>query len=214
RIIRSFMDIFQRNLTGIETYNLNGCDGDIYQLANWQAFGAGEAYCALLEGIIGIQWDIGGFRYVPCEIPGEMTLGNFKFRKGRWNISLKGEGAFTEKLLIDGNALSGSMKVPGKYLNDKASHNLAIVRSRKPFDRPVLLAATDAEIGELRSTEQSLRFTVLNEAHTSLKIYSPVEPAVEINRREVKVEWDKDTSIFWCDLVIEKDSEVNVSRLN
>ncbi|HEY3418650.1 MAG TPA: hypothetical protein VGM23_17375, partial [Armatimonadota bacterium] len=74
RIVDNYLRIFRRCKVAMETQNLCGAEGDISQRANWQAFGARACYGALLEGILGLQWDIGGLVYVPCDIAGPMSL--------------------------------------------------------------------------------------------------------------------------------------------
>ena len=78
------------------------CEGDITQRANWQAFGARAAYGALLEGVLGLQWDMGGLYYAPA-IPAETCA----FRASAsaetvWDVEVDGDGGYVATYAIDG----------------------------------------------------------------------------------------------------------------
>ena len=211
RITQTYFNIFRKTLTAIETYNLNGCEKDITQRADWQAFGARGAYGALIEGVAGIQWDAGGFQYVPCEVSGDISLSDFKFRNTIWDIAIKGEGAYCNDIIIDGQKLPGTMKIPAKFLTDSNRHSLVIERTNTPFYKPVLLSALNASIEESTSCRERLKFSILNEAHTTLKIYSPVKPVVRVNDIETDYEWDEKKSVLWLDIMVKDNTSVSVS---
>jgi hypothetical protein len=210
RIVGTFMRIFDRCKVGIETHNLTGCDGDNRQKANWQAFGAGAACDALVEGIIGIQWDSGGLAYVPCDIGGPMALENFRFRDGVWNITLSGTGGYVERFEVDGEELTGTTRLPAELVEQTGTHALTIVRSDRPFPRPTLLNAPGAAVSELTSADTELSFTVRSEVHTSIEACCPTRPSVSLNGQPIACEWSEATGILWCDAVIQPGHRLRI----
>lgn len=210
RITGTYMDIFARTKVGIETHNITTCEGDIAQRANWQAFGARAAYGALLEGVLGLQWDMGGLYYAPGEVSGRMRIAGFRFRQTVWDVEVTGNGGFVGRVEIDGQPILGTLKVPGEVLVHAGAHTLHITRSFQPFDRPTLLQAIGAEVVQVESTPHRLAFHLSERVHTALKIYAPSALRLTIAGAEVAYEWDERTHTLWYDGVLLPEDEVVV----
>jgi hypothetical protein len=103
------------------------------------------------------------------------------------------------------------MRVPAAYLQGEGQHTLEIERDAAPFDRPTLLNAVALPVGELRSTPQELRFTAEGPAHTSLKLYAPTQPRVELDGQPVPCAWNEGTCIAWCDTRLNAGQEVRIA---
>ena len=202
RIVGAYLRIFDRTKVGIETHNLSSDINDISQRADWQAFCPTAAYDALLCGILGIQWDMGGLAYVPCDLSGTMTLDRFRFRDASWDVRVEGTGGYTEPLGIDGTPILGTLRVPAEYLDGSGAHSLEVVRSAEPWTRPTLLNAPGAAITDLESDLSALSFTVGERVHTSVKAFCPARPQTTLDGQPIDVEWDETTGIMWCDAVI------------
>lgn len=211
RITNGYLKLFDRCKVGIETHNLVGDNGDITQRANWQTFASRACYGALLEGIVGIQWDLGGFHYVPCDIPGPMTIRAFPFRQTRWDIEVTGEGEYVSQVRVDGLPLPGTLRMPANLVSGDAFHRLEIVRSRTPFTRPTLLAAVGAAVTDVVSTEHELRFGVAERVHAIVKVFAPWPPTCRLDRQTLAAEYDPATHIAWCDVAIAPGQQVIVS---
>ena len=112
RITKCYLDIFDRTKVAIETHNLTGCIGDESQRADWYPLAARACYDALVQGIIGIQGDPGGFQYVPCDMKGRMKLHNYRFMNSTWNIDISGAGPFVGRLILDGVPMQGTLRLP------------------------------------------------------------------------------------------------------
>ncbi len=210
RIVGTYMCLFDRYKVGIETYNLTGCDGDSSQRANWQAFAS--AYCALIEGILGIQWDLGGFGYAPCAMEGEMALEGFRFRDTVWDIHVGGSGAHVGCVTIDGSPVHGTTRMTGELLSGRDRHELRIVCSNRPFSRPTLLRACGAAIIDLQSKEDVLSFGVAERVHAPIKATCPSRPRVTVGGRPVESRWDAATGVVWCDAVVAPGERVEIGQ--
>jgi hypothetical protein len=202
RIVKCYLDVFERTKTGIETHNVSGPFGDESQRSNWQAFGARAAYEAMIDGVIGIQCDPGGFQYVPCDMKDRMTLRNYRFSNSRWNVDISGRGPFVEKFAVDGVSLRGTLRLPIELLEDGRSHRLEIVRSSTPLSEPTLLSAVGAAVTNVQSGSNTLSLTVRDKVHTSVKVFSPQRPSAQVGGHPVDVEWDEQSKIGWCDAIL------------
>lgn len=211
RMMHVYLGHFHRNKVAIETHNLTGADGDISQRANWQAFGARALYSAIFESLIGIQCHLGGFHYTPGDATGKMAITGFRFRQSTWDITVDGKGAYAEEISVDGQTVSGTLQIPEKYYLDKQHHCLDICRSVNPFDRPTLLSAIAAQITEIESTANQLRFKVKQKAHTTIKVYCPERPTVLINDNERSFDWDANKNLAWIDTLLEPNEEIVVN---
>ncbi|MDD3127409.1 MAG: hypothetical protein PHT27_07335, partial [Candidatus Izemoplasmatales bacterium] len=212
RMMNIYLSHFDKNKTMLETHNLSGCNGDISQRANWQAFATRALYGGIFESLIGIICDSGGLTYIPCDIKGKSSIAGFKFRKGTWNISIDGKGAFVKNFRIDGVPVHGTMKVPAEYLNDNKSHVLEIVRATVPFNRPALLGAAGASVGNFVSEDKRLSFKVLEDTHATFKIYCPAKPIVKINGEEIPFDWQSTHNVAWVDANVLADSCMEIVK--
>jgi len=202
RMAGTHMRLFDRCKVAVEAHNISGSDGDISQRADWFAFGASVALDTLIESVIGIQWDMGGLTYAPCDTPGDMTLEGFPYRNAVWNVTVTGEGRYVERIEVDGKELCGTTRLPAELVEGTGTHSLIIVRSARPFLRPTLIDAPGAAVTGLVSTETELSFTVREEVHTSVEAFCPSRPSASLDGQGIKCEWDEATRVMWCDAVI------------
>lgn len=210
RMMNIYFYHFEKNKLMLETHNLSGCNGDISQRANWQAFATRALYSGIFESLAGIICDDGGLTYVPCAIKGKSSITGFRIKKGKWNISISGEGNFVKELLVDGSPVRATLKVPAAYFSDNKQHSLEIVRSGTPFNRPTLLAATGASVGDIVSESKKLSFTVIEETHATFKIYCPGKPVIKINGTKVPFDWQAKEKTAWVDLKVAARSRLEV----
>ena len=211
RMMDVYLGHFRRNKTAIETHNLVGTNGDIGQRASWQAFGARALYSGIVEGLIGIQADLGGFRYVPCDVRGRMAIDRWRFRNGRWDIEVRGKGASVRRMVVDGTRIRGTLKIPADLYTPRTTHTLVVERRRTPLRRPTLLSAPGAAITCVQSQRRSLSFEVERSVHTTLKLHAPAEPLVTIGGRTVPTEWDDTNHVAWVDAMVEQGARIEVS---
>lgn len=208
RIVGNFLRLFERTKVAIETQNLCGAEGDIGQRSNWQAFAC--TYPALLSGVLGIQWDMGGFGYAPCDMRGAMRLEGFRFRRAIWDIRIEGEGPFVSAFAVDGRTVDGTTRLPAEWHDVTGRHELRIVRGEQPYARPTLLAAPGASVTAFRSTSDALEFTVAEPVHAPLKLGCGTQPEITLTGRPAPVEWIPDTHTAWCDATFAPGDRVRV----
>jgi hypothetical protein len=83
-------------------------------------------YRAIVEGIFGIELDMGGMSVVPLDlnIP-RMSLRSLVHRGSNWEIGVESRGGSSAEIRVDGNILRGCTKVPSRY-HDGRPHRLEI----------------------------------------------------------------------------------------
>jgi hypothetical protein len=107
--------------------------------AQWQHHGAASNlncvtgwYQALLEGVYGLEADPGGITIIPLRLPlGTLSLTGIRFRSTRWDVSIDNGGSGSCRARVDGQELSGCLKIPAKYY-DGGAHQLDVYYDASP----------------------------------------------------------------------------------
>ncbi len=77
-------------------------------------------YRALVEGVLGIEIDAGGMTVVPASLPFEtICLNGLVYRNSTWQIILHPNGKCIKRIVIDGEEVTGCMKIPSRFYNHK-----------------------------------------------------------------------------------------------
>jgi hypothetical protein len=168
----------------------------------WQLFAMSGWTRGLLEGVLGLESDIGGLTYIPCPLSIPMQLHKLPFRGGNWKVKVAGEGAWVGRLVVDGRLLRGSLKVPESFYT-RGDHDLEVVRSTHVPSAPCLLEAVGAAV--LKSTVICRRLIVRLRANNkvNLVLYSPMDPQVFMDGKAVLVDWNPQSAIGRMELTIQ-----------
>jgi hypothetical protein len=94
-------------------------------------------YKALVEGIIGVESDIGGLTYIPCPLPFSTRLEGLRFRNTIWSVSSRGQGNHIEELIADGSSIRGTCKMPVSFYG-RGRHSLQVNYGDRPQPYPVI----------------------------------------------------------------------------
>ncbi len=116
-------------------------------------------YQAFLEGIAGIEQDPGGLTVIPLQLPLEdFRLKGISHRGTRWNITVRNGGEKLHSLLVDGEELPGSLKIPARFA-DGGQHSLVLTYGER--EQPLLLReAVNAEVLDVRAGKDSLEIPI------------------------------------------------------
>lgn len=209
RVMNGYFDYYERTLNAVETFNYFGCDGDIHELADWQTFSATAAMHAVQQGICGLFWHRGGLCYTPASDSRTIRIENFRLNGRSFDVFLHAKGAFTKRVLLNGKELKGTLQLPADCL--RKTNRVEIVRSERPFARPLLLYALDLKIAELKSTGTALSFRALCGLHTDLLFSVPGESCLKINDLEVEAEYSQERRELFYSGVIPKNSLVELN---
>jgi hypothetical protein len=188
--------------TGDTVANWHGAVGQL-----WQLFAMSGWTRGLLEGVLGLETDIGGLTYIPCPLSVPIRLRKFPFRGGTWNVDVTGEGAWVGRLAVDGQPLQGSLKVPEAFYT-QGDHCLEVVRTVQPLPAPCLLEATGAAVLESTLEGSRLAFQLQACSQVNLVFYSPSPPQVLINGKPGRAGWKPETGIGILDITIQGVQEL------
>ena len=187
RTVNGYLAYFEQYRTAVETFNLAGCEGDEYQLANWQTFAAACAEQAIYR-TCGIECHRGGIVYVPAADEGDVKVEKLTNNGRSFTLRIRGKGAFVKTYRLNGKCAKGVLQTPFDLLQ-KGGNTLEIVRSEVPFDRPTLYHAVDTAVTRVCSGSEELRFSVAGTFRSPITIYSPRRPTITHNRRTAPFEW-------------------------
>jgi hypothetical protein len=177
----------------------------------WQLFVMSGWTRGLLEGVLGLETDIGGLTYIPCPSSLPIRLGKYPFRGGTWKVDVSGEGSWVVRLTVDGKILEGSMKVPIEFYT-LGDHHLEILRTALPPAAPCLLEATGAAVIESTLEERRLVIRLQAFNHVNLVFYTPFLPQVLMNGDPFQVDWNPESGITASDIVLQGIQELVVEK--
>ena len=91
----------------------------------WQAYTARKWYSELFGIILGLSVDRGGLTFSVPQI--QFSLSNLNMFGKRFHICTEGRGNAIESIIVNGQRLHGSLKVPADLLLSDAENNIVIV---------------------------------------------------------------------------------------
>ncbi|HPI74116.1 MAG TPA: hypothetical protein PLZ01_11950, partial [bacterium] len=129
--------------------------------AAWNLNCAAGWYNALLIGLFGLRFDLGGITCTAAvNSAGEPPLlARLSYRFGRWTVRRCGEGNEIQFLRVDGVPIPASCKIPVSFYTC-ADHQLDIEYGLKPAAGPILADLAGATLIKVTSHESGLVWTV------------------------------------------------------
>jgi hypothetical protein len=156
----------------------------------WNLNSATGWYKALVEGIVGIESDIGGLTYIPCALPFDAELSGLHFRKTVWNIKTSGRGDYVEAFIVDGVPMVGTYKIPCQFYSP-GLHTLTIRYGSQRKDGIVLKELRDAELLRVQASGKNLDAMVNCLGTSEIVHTSPAKPEVHVDGVPISVTWTK-----------------------
>lgn len=175
---------------------------------SWQAFGAAAWQRNLVEAGAGLWAHLGGLTLVPCGLREPLQLNGLKFRDSTIDFSARGQGAWPRQLLLDGEPVVGTLQLP---VLAAGQHRLQVEYSAATPATPLLLAAIDAEIADVRLEGTRLSATLKGHGYTPLHFYSPTIPMLAVDGKTVPCEWDEISGRGSARLLLADDAKIILS---
>jgi hypothetical protein len=109
-------------------------------------------YQALLDGVLGVEFDPGGLTVMPLVLPLERAEVKGIHHLGtRWNVKVRGAGPWLKGLRLDGELENGCLKVLKRH-HDQGEHDLELsYGEEKPG--PHFVELSNAEVLHVNSTD-------------------------------------------------------------
>jgi hypothetical protein len=211
RMWQVYLDLFASCKLQIETINLCGMAGDqAGQRADWQAFTCSAQYKLLLQSIIGVESDIGGLTYLPCDMPFEANIKKLPLGNALWDVSITGKGNWVKSFIVDGKEVSGSYKTPA-CCGDNKKHSLVIERGSKPSPAPCILRAYGAGITVTKSDKKSLTATIEGTGRVPVRFSAPSKPQrYLVDNKEVNCVWNKEKKTGVIEVVVRNEATLTI----
>lgn len=213
RVAKHYFQAFEDNATAVETFNIDGMNGDTSQWTKWQAFSATAALHCIHQSLAGIGWSRGGLFYLPANDNEKIEIRQFIFGGNTWNISISGRGSFVSSMRVNGIEFSGTMQIPEDLVRN-GENALEIIRSEQAWGKPVLLYAEDLLLKDFHENEQGFEFTALENGYSSVKISAENEPVVLVNGTQIPVEFYPEEKTAWVNHKFSKNDKVECRAAN
>jgi hypothetical protein len=114
-----FLALDRLSRTDTDSWLRHGAPSNLNCVTGW--------YQALLEGIVGLEFDPGGITLIPLALPlGEVVLSGIHHCGTVWNVTVHNGESGHCSLRIDGEELHGCMKVPSRF-SSGGEHTLEVV---------------------------------------------------------------------------------------
>ena len=211
RYFSKSMQMFKDRSVAIETVNLTELPHhQVGQDRDWQAFGARAVYASILQSILGLEIDIGGITYIPCNTPLEATIEKLRIGDSIWNIKFIGGGNFVEYIKVDGKLVKGTFKVPSHFFSENGLHKLTIKRGNKHPDVITLYRAPWLEVEPISIKKDKAVFELAGYARTPLWILSSGPVKVLMDGSELESNWYPDKKLTEVEVLVKGKSKINV----
>jgi hypothetical protein len=163
----------------------------------WNLNSATGWYKALVEGIVGVESDIGGLTYIPCPLPFDPELSGLHFRKTVWNIKTCGRGEYVESFVVDGVPVVGTYKIPRRFYRP-GPHALAVRYGSRLRKGVILEELRGGELLSVDASGNALNAAIKCAGICEILFASSMEPKVKLDGLPTDVKWieDRQTGTF------------------
>lgn len=172
--------------TGESTPNWTGISWQF-----WRMFALSGWTRRLLEGVFGLETDVGGITYIPCDLKRDMPLEGFPYRGGKWDIVVSGNGGWVQRIAVDGVTILGSCKIPEDFYTS-GRHIVEIFRGTQP-SAPLILEAIGASISMHFQNQESLKVELRASNEVNVCFYAPGLPRVTVDDELIQPQWDAES---------------------
>ena len=149
-------------------------------------------YKALVEGIVGIESDIGGLTYVPCNLSFPIELRGLRFRQTLWDITISGQGNEIDKIIADGKPVVGTYKLPRRCYR-AGKHTLEVHYGTKQRQNFFLRELRGGEVTAVEAGKKSLAITMKGFGTVTLVFTAPTQPRLLFENRQTDFLWNEET---------------------
>lgn len=151
-------------------------------------------YRALLEGVIGLEFDPGGMTVIPLSLPiKEIQLTHLYDRGTIWDVMIKNEGEYLNEIRVDDQLIAGCLKIPYRFY-DNGRHTLDLRYGVERQNGICIHTLINAQLLEIRNSMNELH-TVINCLGTvDLSFFSPYQPELLVDGIHYSFQWNNDTN--------------------
>ena len=137
------------------------------QDGSWHGYSIRGFYQAALHGVFGVEADVGGLTFYPYEGE-EMRLENFRFFDKIFDISMVGSGKYIEKIIVNGNVIKGTNKLPMDCLRDE--NKISVYRTNERPYSVFISSCNGVEISEYTFEDDTIKAKVRGYAKCRIEV--------------------------------------------
>jgi hypothetical protein len=136
--------------------------------------------------------DPGGMTHIPLMLPvGKASLRNFRWRGGSWSVEIDNAGPFLEEIVVDGDVLAGTAKIPHGHVT-AGDHQIRI-RYGQRHPGPYFEELVNAELLSATVTGEGVVARVRGIGALDGTFYSPRPTLITLDHSPVESRWDERT---------------------
>ncbi len=166
-----------------DPYRFHGAASNLNCATGW--------YRALLEAVVGLEFDPGGITLVPLSLPlPHIALERLIERGTEWSVDVRNEGPRLNRVSIDGEELRGCLKIPSRYM-DRGRHRLEIRYGDEDEHMLLFTSLVNSEVRTLESSRDSVTVTVNLLGAADIAFAAPVPPRLLFDGNAVDFSWEE-----------------------
>ncbi|HEV8082161.1 MAG TPA: hypothetical protein VGP55_03115 [Chitinophagaceae bacterium] len=169
------------------------------QKGTWQAYSMRGWYQAAMHGVIGVSTDAGGITFYPYSGE-EMTLSGLNYMNKKFDIEMKGSGAYIESIVADGVVIKGTNKLPADMYADKQRIKIIVNRvAKNPYPLSVK-AGIGIDFYNYTYADGIIKATINGAGLCRLKLNAGKPPAVKLDGKIFNSTYNPDLNIATVEL--------------
>lgn len=154
------------------------------QKGTWQGYSIRGWYQAALHGVVGVGTDIGGITFYPYSGE-EMELKGLNYLGKKFDISMKGSGSYIASIVVDGDTLKGTAKLPVEMYRDKQNIFITINRTSTNQLSLVIESGNAIQIEKYSWQQNKIVATVTGSGVCRLELKAKTKPTVKLAGKKI-----------------------------
>ncbi|MCI0512596.1 hypothetical protein L0128_05235 [candidate division KSB1 bacterium] len=155
----------------------------------WNLNCAAGWYLAILHAIIGLEFDLGGITCRNTAALPAFRLTQLFYRGGYWEVTKSGNGRQLDRLVVDGQFVPGTLKVPSPYYTH-GQHTLQMIYGDLTRPRLRLETLWGAEILKVTPLHSGYIFTIQGFGQVDGLVNADNVPQITLDALTIPCRWD------------------------
>lgn len=194
KTMKEFLEFhYSKFLSFPEAFNMwqSITDEEHASWGSWFIHNTAGAYQFIIECLFGINAGPGGLSLLPVGLDMEMSLLDYRYGTSSWDFHLVGKGEWPKSIRVDDREVVGAWCLP-KDLSRGGKHNVEIVFSKETPTKPVIIDICGLSLEEpIKSSSNSIEAVLTGPGRAFVRYYSPSDPYVKVNGKQVFNDWSK-----------------------
>jgi hypothetical protein len=168
-------------------------------------------YQALLEGVLGLDFDPGGLTIVPLALPlDEVAVHGVRHLGTRWNVEIDHSGISLQELRVDGRIQEGCLKIP-KSFHDRGEHQVDLLYGEQE-PKPHFAELSNAEVLNVDSGPDGVEVALQALGQVDVVFFAPADWSLFVDGTHVGAVKSEQQGHYSASLSIPGRHTLHISR--